>query len=114
MSDNNGNTVTLKGMPMDEIFGVMSQTRTKGGYIPVIQAFEDSDEAMINVKDNFPLIADKNATTIYQGLTNAINKLGLDETVKVKKLGEVVYLAHTERLEILKAAMLDSDDNVDS
>jgi hypothetical protein len=57
-----------------------------------------SDEAAISVKDSFPLFAQKNAMTLYQGFRTAAEKAGVLDAIQIKKIEDNVYLFHTERI----------------
>jgi hypothetical protein len=103
MPATNGNGSAVKGLTPEQIKELLGKTRNRGGYIAPLDSFMESDEAVINVVDNFPMFSEKVASTLYQGFLNAVKKAKLEDTVRVIKSGDDVFLAHNERLAQIEA-----------
>lgn len=100
MTDSN-NGHTLKGLTPAQVAELLGKSRTRNAYGDPLTTFVDSDEAAISVKDSFPMFAQKNVMTLYQGFRNAADKAQLSDTVSVKKIENDVYLFHNERVAAL-------------
>lgn len=102
-ANGNGSAVhAVKGLSPEMIAELLGKTRVRGAYNAPLDSFIESDEAVINVVDNFPMFSQKEASTLYQGFLNAVKKAQLEDTVRVIKQADQVFLAHNERLAALE------------
>lgn len=95
------------------IADLMANTRTRNQYGPKLLEFFNSDEAGINPAEAWPLeFGNKKPATLYQGFVTALNKAGEDvrSLVKIKKHKDVVFLLHTERVDIRLLELEDEDE----
>lgn len=97
---------TLKGgLSTEDIAALLSSSRTRNAYAPKIIEFDDSDDAAINVREAWPTeFSAKNASTLYQGFNNALNKADPPiKHIQVKRMADDVFLLHMERVNLVLA-----------
>jgi hypothetical protein len=95
----------IKGLDVTQLKTLMSQ-RSRNMYAPKLVEIENSDEAGVNVVEQWPTeFSDKKASTVYQGFRNAIIKAHLEDTFEVKQSDEQVYLLHKERVALAIASL---------
>lgn len=87
-------------MPLDNatIQALYATRRTKGQYEDLLVEFLNSDENGFSVKDDHPMLADKTASTLYQGFRNAAEKLEVSKVIDVINRDGQVFVLHTERV----------------
>ena len=81
-----------------QIAELMAKKRTKGVYEDKLNIlYTESDEAGVDVAEQWPLeFSGKNATTLYQGFSNAAKKLEIEDAVDiVNRDGHVFILVKT-------------------
>jgi hypothetical protein len=99
------NGTKLTGLSSEAIAALLQNRRTRNAYDAPFEDFVNSDEAAISVKDNYPLLAGKKATTLYQGFRTVREKLNMVEIVDVVQQGNDVFLFHNERLAAIGMAV---------
>jgi hypothetical protein len=89
-------TVKMAGLTAEQIATLLGKTRQKGLYVEKLNEFIDSEEAGIDVGEQWVEFRDKKATTLKQGFDNAKDhkdaREDADKTVKVVSNEEHVYL----------------------
>lgn len=82
----------------EKIFALLSNSRTKGDYDIALDEFLASDDAVVNVREAWPLkFANKTATSMYQSF-NAKTK---STVISVKKVNDDVFLLHNDRVQLI-------------
>ena len=102
------------GLTPQEIQSLMAKKRTKGLYEEKLTfLYSDSDEAGVDVKEQWPVeFGQKNATTLYQGFTNAAKKLDLEDAVDViNRDGHVFILVKTRVALVMQETPAISSEN---
>jgi hypothetical protein len=93
-------------MTIEEIEEIMAKGRIKGVYEAKLPIFIESDDPAIDVAETWPLeFGKKQATTLYQGFNNLVNKLDLKDTIMVKKDEDRVLLIHLGRVQAMREAL---------
>jgi hypothetical protein len=110
MTTSNGkataSTKTMVPMTLEEIEELMGKGRIKGVYEAKLPIFIESDDPAIDVAETWPLeFGKKQASTLYQGFNNLVNKLDLKDTIMVKRDGERVVLVHLGRVQAMREAL---------
>lgn len=85
------------GLTPEQIKGLMAKKRTKGIYDERLMEVYESDEAGVDVAETWPVdFSEKNATTLYQGFSNAAKRLEMEDAVDiVNRDGHVFILVKT-------------------
>ena len=91
----------------DQISAIYAKRRTKGLYTQFLAELLESGENGVDVKETWPQLKDKKATTIKQGFENAKDKKDAPdgaETVDVIVDGENVFLINSAMVRELVGA----------
>lgn len=93
------------GLTPEQIAGLMAKKRTKGLYEEKLTfLYSDSDEAGVDVAETWPVeFGQKNATTLYQGFSNAAKKLDMEDAVDIVNRDGHVYILVKTRVAIVMA-----------
>ena len=85
------------GLTQAQIAELMAKKRTKGVYDERLMEVYESDEAGVDVAEQWPIeFSGKNATTLYQGFSNAAKRLEMEDAVDiVNRDGHVFILVKT-------------------
>jgi hypothetical protein len=76
-----------------------AKKRTRGGYQHILTEVMESDENGFAAKATYPQLAEKAATTLYQGFRNAADKMGISEQVDILNSEDEVYVIFKDRVE---------------
>lgn len=81
---------------------LLAGNKTKGQYEAHLREFADSDEAVINPREAWPLLyATKSASAMYQSFNNAKQKLnGTGEPIKILARNGEIFIMHTDRVQL--------------
>ena len=97
-----------------QIAELMAKKRTKGLYEEKLtELYSDSDEAGVDVAEQWMEFAGKNATTLYQGFTNAAKKLGLEDAVDVINRDGHVFILVKTRVALVISDLADTNGHAD-
>ena len=97
-----------------EIANLMAKKRTKGLYEEKLtELYSDSDEAGVDVAEQWIDFAGKNATTLYQGFSNAAKKLGLEDAVDIVNRDGHVFILVKTRVALVLSDLADTNGHAD-
>ena len=106
------------GLSNDAIAALMAKSRNRGVYGIRLTEFVESDEAAVDVAETWMEFAGKDATTLYQGFRNAVQKAKLDEKILVKNSDGKCFLLNMERVAVVMgtsvAEVAEESDDSDS
>lgn len=97
------------GLNAEQIQALYAKRRVKGQYKELlVQLDTNSDEAGVNVREAWPVLKDKNTSTLAQGFGNAVKDLKLEEKFDVISQNDQVYVMVKDRV-----ALIDEDIDFD-
>lgn len=84
-----------------QIDAIYAKRREKGLYAKILAEQLNGEENGFAAKETYPRLAGKEASTIYQGFRNALDKLGdtVTEGVDVINMDDEVFVIFTDRTE---------------
>jgi len=89
------------GLDNSKIEDLIAGSRTRNQYTPKIDDFLASDEKAISVRENWPVeFKTKKGSALYQGFITAVKTSKLQDTVRVLKREEEVFLVNREKFEL--------------
>lgn len=90
------------GLNAEQIQALYAKRRVKGQYEDLlVQLDTKSDEAGVNVREAWPILKDKNTSTLAQGFGNAVKKLNLGDKFDVISQDEQVYVMVKDRVALI-------------
>jgi hypothetical protein len=100
------------GLTNAQIAELMAKKRTKGVYEDKMTfLYTESDEAGVDVAETWPVeFGGKNATTLYQGFSNAAKKLELEDAVDIVNRDGHVFILVKTRVALVLAVDADNSN----
>src|SRR5215471_831200 len=108
---------TIMSLSKERIAELMAKKRTKGQYEDLLHILMESDEAGVDVQEQWPLeLSAKNATALYQGFRNAAEKLEILDDLDILQRDEHVMILVKSRVALMFGDDTDitSDEDTDS
>ena len=88
----------------EQIADILGNRKTKGLYEEKLQVYLDSDDAAIDVAEQWPLdFGKKSASSMYQSFGNAAKKLGVADVLDIVNRDGHLFILHKDRVELALA-----------